>query len=145
MKKVNVIIDLSEEIAQYVGDTPEEVWRNDEIYQEFGNPAELAWSAVTHLIDYEGDLNGYVENYGCDPRDRRALLSMGDHMRADYLDCWDLYFKEVTHRCGLHLLPYLNLGFTINQFDFVGKSLRVELTDNNERPAYMAEPALPRG
>lgn len=53
MKKL-LIIDLTEEIHEYVGDLPEESWGFDSETAEYGSPDELAMSAAVGFFGYLG-------------------------------------------------------------------------------------------
>lgn len=51
-KKRVLVIDLTEEVNDYVGDLPEESWGLDSETSEYGGPDELAMSAACGFFGY---------------------------------------------------------------------------------------------
>lgn len=114
MVKRTLILNLSEEIKEYVGDLPEESWGFDSETSEYGSPIELATAVACNYFGYlASDPANDPDEADGDPMEGRCQLEPGDQFYVDVQHTLNQFTERLLDRGLVHLTacsfssPYL--------------------------------------
>jgi hypothetical protein len=115
MAKRTLILNLAEEIKEYVGDIPEETWGYDSETSEYGSPIELATAVACNYFGYlatDPAINSEDDDLD-HPEEGRCQLEPGDQFYVDVQHTLNQFTERLLDRGLVHLTacsfsnPYL--------------------------------------
>lgn len=118
-------VDLFNEIYEFVGGMPEEMWFTDETMAEFGNPVGLIGSAMDYLLTNLED-----------PEEFMRITP--EHFQPSNNEPWDVFYLKVVYRLANEIAPHLIetnrevCDFTLEQ----GGVLVVRMKGKPDRPNF---------
>lgn len=119
--KRTLIINLAEEIFEYIGDLPQESWGFDSETSEYGAPDELAHQAVIGFFGYLGSDDPTVG----EERDEME----GEIGASCSLEPSDRFWFDVHHSLNLYKESLIRQGLTqLEDVTFVSPLLMLEVS-----------------
>lgn len=138
-KKRVLVIDLAEEINDYVGDLPEESWGLDSETSEYGAPDELAMSAT---IGFFGYLDPNSPNHEEEESFEDMDLAIG---RGCTLEPNDQFWFDVHHNLNLFKSELLAQGLVhATDISFSSKRLVIEVSNEMDMAKHHERIQPPR-